>query len=640
MVTPMSSSEKILFPAIPLTERTKTTPLDSQLSRLSCKKMQLLSDIECAEGSKDVETTSVSIGSRNVFDVKKQGVETHRKLKHLRKDLAHIAKKQYLLSLQSSLPPIFESLPEVSEKRQQELVTSFEEHCRLEDERADLCLHKKSESDLREIFQREFIGEFPGHSPLRVLLEQIDDKMRALYSRIRALSLQPEEEIDIEGDSLPPPKTMSSFLLLKKGESPTYVLQCAKVSRALLVGDKRKVCHFLFQCVRKNDIDSMRQILQGHKEININSLVHHGQTLLTYAFHKNRKEVIKVLCELGANPNLMDHKEVTPALLAMCKGDFSMIDLFRYHVGDLILTESLFHIKKIGHFFTLEGQIPLMSGPEEATTVRLEGSFSLFGTYLLRQCAGKWMSQLPPDLLTEEEKGMLSTTLGYAFPFRESSTLSEQEIVQRIQAGKPFFMLSGSVDHAVGLIFFQNQLLVCNRGEGMREHAIETYRYDSSLLTQKIISKLMREEFSHINRLYKFLERSGFLVEENAFVHFAQAKQKVGNCVWANTKSAFHALLFIVLEKRSGLTQAQRRTMSDALYKMFSSHTRDSALSEYLSFPYLSLPLLELICSKIQSPSFHYFSEETKHAYLHEIEKVRERERLIGSPPVVPSRAQ
>lgn len=162
----------------------------------------------------------------------------------------------------------------------------------------------------------------------------------------------------------------------------------------------------------------------------------------------------------------------------------------------------------------------------------------------------------------------LKKSLNNAFPLKKNY----DEILSNIKSENgnsiPFVSMGGSEDHAIAIVTHNNQLVVCNRGDGRDKtlHSNTYFDIPSSDITKSMIEELTKTH----TKTEDFLE---FIKELNLPCHggFSQKNQKVGNCTWASAKAAFGVLCRMYLDPIIG----------KEIYKAYTDFVRELYVDEY-----------------------------------------------------------
>ena len=92
-----------------------------------------------------------------------------------------------------------------------------------------------------------------------------------------------------------------------------------------MINAKRQILSELLSEVKySNDSKKLRKSLENAQklEIDLNSKIYRGRTLLHYAVKRNNKSIIRLLIKQGLNPNICDDDYNTPLHYAISKNNY------------------------------------------------------------------------------------------------------------------------------------------------------------------------------------------------------------------------------------------------------------------------------------------------------------------------------
>jgi hypothetical protein len=134
-----------------------------------------------------------------------------------------------------------------------------------------------------------------------------------------------------------------------------------------------------------------------------------------------------------------------------------------------------------------------------------------------------------------------------------SRSISLEEKYKKIQAGELVVIRAGFSGHTVTVLFFGDQVVICNRGGASRK-PIEAYHFDRAKLEMQDLQAIEKVKVDgthedYANLFFKVLvEKWGFietaldkeLMKDNPLPH-----QTVGNCTFVSPVTAMYALLLL-----------------------------------------------------------------------------------------------
>ena len=103
------------------------------------------------------------------------------------------------------------------------------------------------------------------------------------------------------------------------------------LSVTLMIGTIRKQgADLLFNAINHHNISDVAALLED-SEADVNGTNINGQTSLHYAVDAQNTEIIKLLLQYGASPDIQEHEEVgknTPLHMAVSRNMLDIVDIF------------------------------------------------------------------------------------------------------------------------------------------------------------------------------------------------------------------------------------------------------------------------------------------------------------------------
>ncbi len=300
-------------------------------------------------------------------------------------------------------------------------------------------------------------------------------------------------------------------------------------------------------------------------------------TPLLRAIEDNCIEMVRVLVsELGADPNLIDTEGRTPWIEATASTHCELAKELESLGANVEYGREYLDRIYLAHVWSIEGESVLgghkfnLGGlPPEYSLAKISEHLELFSS-----------NHSTP--LSLDELKTIKETMNLAYPF---VNLSADEIFDRIQARKPYAMVVNAEEHAIGIIFREGEIVVCNRGYGSTAYAIEFFSYDASNLTIEVIDQL-KVQFDTVDSLFELLSSLNTIYLGG----IPQNDQYANNCSWKTSKSILYVVFYIVLENHE---------LSRDIYKKLSESAKTLSYDSYLrSSPNPDHKLIEAIRKK------------------------------------------
>lgn len=326
---------------------------------------------------------------------------------------------------------------------------------------------------------------------------------------------------------------------------------------------------------------------------NVNRCDADGKTAVTQAILNGNEEIIRMVLDAGASVETYDRDGYSPLVMAfLTMKNAQQTNIVKLLIHALVNKNEevankhikyalrLINRKFVAHVWGLEGVSKLKNPDGKEITFKLEGFPTNFTMFNLSKHAKEFFeskefkSHPVSRLISEKAQAEIQAALEQAFPLTSESL---DQILANIQSREshPFVMLVGSEHHAISLALHQDQLIVCNRGEGKRTRGYRgfntttSYSLPSSDVTLTMLEKLTKTYPTTADFLHMIEELHLRLLPLKGF---SQKSQEVGNCTWASGKGIFAALCMLYTNP----------TVGQEIYKAFTLFARKKAMIEYL----------------------------------------------------------
>lgn len=336
--------------------------------------------------------------------------------------------------------------------------------------------------------------------------------------------------------------------------------------------------------IRKNDESIVQFLLDHGADVNQISLI--GESPLYSAIRFGNLKIAKQLLDNGADPNFilreneMDRFSLYESLLASRYLSFNEIAQLKAHMltkglqlaklDQVIFIKLLAHIWGVGDnlfFYSDHEKYAYEGGTTGWTIPKLSTTFL---NYLPDLKAG-FPNFFRGDI--ENKLSMSNQNMPLSYNFKE---LSSEEILLNSKTF-PVILDTGWEGHTTSTVIYKNWLVQCNRGELTSEdYSIAIYQIDGELTPAQVeeirINKTAVFFTNTIHQLLK-LKKTQTIKLKN---------QTVGNCAWANLKTAeFASLLLVCNEHRDPRIRTKSLSIAKAIYKSYTSFVREKELENY-----------------------------------------------------------
>jgi ankyrin repeat protein len=284
-------------------------------------------------------------------------------------------------------------------------------------------------------------------------------------------------------------------------------------------------------------------------------------TPLLRAINDNDIEMVRFLVsELGADPNLVSKEGRIPWIEATVLNYHELAKELEFLGANVRYGREYLDRIFLAHVWSIEG-VSVLDGHK----FDLGGLTPGYALGKISEHLELFFNNTPTPLSLGQLK-TIKEIMSSAYPL---ATLSADEIFDRIQAKKSYVMIVDAEEHAIGIIFHKDSIVVCNRGYGSTAHAIEFFSYDTSKLTNEIIDQL-KSPLDTVDSFFELLNSLNIAYLGGV----PQNDQAADNCAWITSKSVLYALFNIVLDNYE---------LSHDIYKKLSESVKTISYNSYLS---------------------------------------------------------
>lgn len=329
-----------------------------------------------------------------------------------------------------------------------------------------------------------------------------------------------------------------------------------------------------------------------------------GHTAFMLAAMHGKEEIVRMLAAAGANINAHSKDGYTALAYEIIarSPETEMARILREELqASQTFADIVLNINEVAHMWGIGGNVSVTTGEMGNVTIETEGTYAKFMLRLLLEYAADFF-KLNPLVLKKEHQIEIQECIASAFPL---SREINPDVIKKIKSGAPFtpiMILGGSCTHAVSVLICRNihsklenkiEMIMCNRGDGMRTKAVERYSLDPSRVDEAIKLLKHADDMGLFND--KILRMKGSLSPDSTPIltyigGYDQKSQKTGNCGWASPKGTFGVLCRLYT---NGLEDEVHE-----IYKKFTIFTRERALGKYLRSSHPNRELILKILGK------------------------------------------
>ncbi|HSX04791.1 MAG TPA: ankyrin repeat domain-containing protein [Rhabdochlamydiaceae bacterium] len=369
--------------------------------------------------------------------------------------------------------------------------------------------------------------------------------------------------------------------------------KCLTLLGSLKVFNEEKLNKLFHRVVKKGDayIEVVRFLIQNCN-VAVDVKDETGKTaLMSLCTSKNpQKALISLLVEKGADIYAKDAMDRT-LLQRLCRDN-------QIELVTLLLNQPQEYAKKVIEELAVKFLVGHTNSIEQTVGMNFEVARGGAGAALF----SKILESLPNEiskLIADQHKQKLIQAFTNTKDF---PTIKKEEIVEKIRRGDLVFLPVGYDTHAIYLVFCNGYMEICNRGEGLADHAkmLEAYQIDSKAFTLDTLKKIIEIEKGkctaatqyYYRTLPQELSRGQKKPMKNATCLQLEKlspkeEQKIGNCSYASAKLALRAgtaLLCLRKKRRRFILSDGNAAAARQFSKVVSTHVRLTHLEKYYTF--------------------------------------------------------
>lgn len=260
----------------------------------------------------------------------------------------------------------------------------------------------------------------------------------------------------------------------------------------------------------------MRQLIEKNASLEVEDDC--GNTPLILAILRGHLHVVELLLNEHANKvniEACNQGGFTALACALFKRNQAVVDLLIEHHANQDFAQTVLTEKSLAHVWGLKGHSTVLNEtlgfPIE---IPLEGLDAGIALDILFRYAEEFFSSSPAAVENAPpgfaEKMLETIALAAILPSSlATQQITNEELFARLQEGEPIFISSGYAGHAASILVVKKneeyQFMVCNRGAGMMENAIEFYSMQPQNFDVKILATL-RQQHANLQSFQKMLQ--------------------------------------------------------------------------------------------------------------------------------------
>ncbi len=225
-------------------------------------------------------------------------------------------------------------------------------------------------------------------------------------------------------------------------------------------------------------VNELKQKDKSFDSVDIDPVDSLGRTPLIQACYERNAPLINMLVNAGAQTDRPDSRGFTPkALLTFLELDEQIVS--EIPMGPF--TTEFMQRKDLAHYNGIEGTSKIGK-----TAFPLGSHYSNYMHQRMHKQLQQYFQQHRETYLNLHKASILKAfeDAGWKVP--------DQYLADRIQNGHLVIIAAGWRDHAIDVVFFQNYMAICNRGERIPNDLknIEVFKVERALVTKEIIAAI------------------------------------------------------------------------------------------------------------------------------------------------------
>lgn len=352
-----------------------------------------------------------------------------------------------------------------------------------------------------------------------------------------------------------------------------------------------------------NNQEAVKLLKKLHPSLDLNQSTLFDETPLGMAVIKNNPTMLRLLHALGANINQPAKNGETPFATAILYNLPAMKALLTQLGANQEEGEEIVRRKFIAHVWGIAGQTEVIKG----SSFELEGLIAQHTLVRLNEYVSEFFASdeflsdpLINKAISKSDKMMIQESLNDAFPLTPPTEEGYAKAIEKIHSNKPVVILGGvkgqlgTLGHGISIVLHKNQLIICNRGLGMKENAVEAYNLNTDSLSDEQIKEIIEKLTTMQPNIRSFKKMIKALPLEY-LGGYVQKPQKVENCAWASSKGALGILCRLCSNQEIG----------KRIYKKFTNYARQKSYNDYINLEYKNKDhfLINAISSKRKNKS-------------------------------------
>jgi hypothetical protein len=318
-----------------------------------------------------------------------------------------------------------------------------------------------------------------------------------------------------------------------------------------------------------------------------------GRTPLHWAVDNDSVDLVRLLLEHGANPNVYTRSGLSVLVYPLLRQQDTLKHILYSYGAKLDFALDFIHAKLLGHRYELQGYVDIVNAAGEFIELNYEGFILEFSVAMIQDSIRRFISSYStrhlreyfPLLYTVMDAFMLSAEL-LQLQYQPKLQPPHLQRLEKILQAPLLILPAASRGHALCFIRYKAWWAKIDRGENsIQEGTVNIYRITRP---EALTVPFLR------NFLYKKQSRQYFhqmINQELGLIPFATmpiSPQIIGNCSWANVQAVVPVAVIL-----QTLHQMEEFNSDFAmkLYDEWVEWDKDRALDESIQRFYIASPV-------------------------------------------------
>lgn len=326
----------------------------------------------------------------------------------------------------------------------------------------------------------------------------------------------------------------------------------------------------LIQAAIMDSVNKAAVILNAGAQVDFPDLT--GRTALHWAVDVNNLKLCKLLLDHQANPNAYTLAGQPILVMPILRHQKELVKLLCQYGADFEFAKDFINAKLLAHRYELQGHVDITDKTKTLIEIDFEGFYLEFTIAAIHDSLQSFRNNFGARHLRKYFKDFdtlidcfNNTSELIKYQHYNINKSEHEEHINQLLSNEPLLMPIGYAGHGISLIKYKDLFAHCDRGTyGSTQGPINIYQVDNlKILNSEFAKKLLytrQEKFFIENEIHSLLNL-------HPFAQLPISLQTTGNCSWANIEAAIPAIMFLLLldqgdrNERAYVNQCQKSAM-------------------------------------------------------------------------------